>query len=93
MLFALPTHPQGLWLSVGNTKPLFTRVFSTDRMRSPCAPSHPPADTRAELDLPAQRRTSWRAPRTIGEPSQPRVSARWGQPVLRPAAAPVAGSG
>src|SRR3989442_574507 len=29
--------------SIGNTKPLFTRVFSTDRVRPPRAPYRPPA--------------------------------------------------
>ena len=45
---------------IGNTKPLFTRVFSTDRVRTPV----PLAAWCPRLSAPhAQRRTPWRAHR------------------------------
>ena len=48
-------------LGIGNTKPLFTRVFSTDRVRTPVPPCRlVPAPG---VGPHAQRRTPWRAHR------------------------------
>ena len=50
-----------LYGGIGNTKPLFTRVFSTDRVRTPVPPCRlVPAPG---VGPHAQRRTPWRAHR------------------------------
>jgi hypothetical protein len=77
-------------LSIVNTKPLFTRVFSSHfsaslfhrpRAPTPCPPTALPLAPSPGLGLHAQRRTPWRAPR----PGAPWARRATGSP---PSAAP-----
>jgi hypothetical protein len=71
---------------IGNTKPLFTRVFSTDRVRTPVPPCRlVPAPG---VGPHAQRRTLWRAHRqgVQGVPEAPRATGSY------PSALPALGS-